>query len=94
MAETPEIEFRLVVGSGEIYKIIGVAADSRTSVMHTDIIRLISQNACGARPHLYPDSDVARGTYYSVENIVRDLLRVARTEFDRRNPCVDISFHC
>jgi hypothetical protein len=94
MAKTPQIEFKLIVGESEIYKIIGEAADSRTSVLYTDSIKIISQDAYNARKHLYPDSDVVRGTYYSIDNIVRGLLREARDEFSRENPHVEISFHC
>lgn len=91
---TPQIKLRLIVEGDEIYKIIGEAADNRTTIMDTDTIRIISQDKCSpALQNLYPQSDIAKRTYYSINNIIRDLLGVARTTFREKPSSIEISLN-
>jgi len=77
MPKTPEIEFGLYVEGRCLYRLVGVSADSRTSVMHTDTIRIVMQEARDGK-NLYDPSYEQRKIAVSLPNVFQTFVDAAR----------------
>ncbi|MBM3233705.1 hypothetical protein FJZ19_01285 [Candidatus Pacearchaeota archaeon] len=91
MPKTPEIEFGLYIEDRFLYKLVGVAADSRTSVMHTDTIRILKQEAYDGK-NLYEDRYEQQKMAVSLPHIFQRFIDAARKarKFFGKEPKIEV----
>jgi len=89
--ETPEIEFGLYIEDRFLYKLVGVAADSRTSVMHTDTIRIVKQEAYDGQ-NLYDARYEQDRIALSLPHVFQKFIDAAREarEFSGKEPKIEV----